>query len=93
MVIRVLRNRLQGADADYPEDQQSDQKPDTLLQRKIVNEAGSQLILDFLYLPTHARGSLHGRSGEEVSLAGKPKPSLQGGIYGVFRNRLPMRGA
>jgi hypothetical protein len=30
---------------------------------------------------------------EEVSLAGKPKPSLQGRIYGVFRNRLPMRGA
>jgi membrane-associated protease RseP (regulator of RpoE activity) len=28
------------------------------------------------YLLTHARGSLHGRSVEEVSLAGKPKPSL-----------------
>ncbi len=32
----------------------------------------------------------YGWSVEEVSLAGMPKPSLQGRIHGVFRNRLPI---
>jgi hypothetical protein len=72
---------------------------DGLLLRKDLNARSHDFrqqpigaVLD-PYLLTHAIGSLHGRSVEEVSLAGKPKPSLQGRIHGVFRNRLPMRGA
>jgi len=36
--------------------------------------------------------ALYGRSVEEVYAAGKPHPSLQGCIYGVFRNRSPIEG-
>ncbi len=36
--------------------------------------------------------ALYGRSVEEVYAAGKPHPSLQGCIYGVFRNRSPIDG-
>jgi len=36
--------------------------------------------------------ALYGGSVEEVYAAGKPHPSLQGCIYGVFRNRLPIEG-
>ncbi len=36
--------------------------------------------------------TLYGGSVEEVYAAGKPHPSLQGCIYGVFRNRSPIEG-
>jgi len=36
--------------------------------------------------------ALYGGSVEEVYAAGKPHPSLQGCIYGVFRNRSPIEG-
>jgi len=36
--------------------------------------------------------ALYGGPVEEVYAAGKPHPSLQGCIYGVFRNRLPIEG-
>ncbi len=36
--------------------------------------------------------ALYGGSVEEVYAAGKPHPSLQGCIYGVFWNRSPIEG-